>query len=189
MSTVRGRPALIMIVTILLGAASEAFDRLWPLHLHDNMGLSDGIDEVVWLGLIGAGPAVGGIVLTGLAHRETDLDDPGNVVRTLLVLIGLLTVASFAFALADTLWLALAAIWLVVWVRRAMHTITLVWINRGLDPNSRVTMLSMLSQGDALCQIVGGPALGGVGSATRVRTSLLGLGPIVAPALLLYRLL
>ena len=102
------------------------------------------------------------------------------------MLVGLFTIASFAFALAGTLWLALAAIWLVVWVRRAMDPLTLVWINRGLDPNSNATVLSMLSQGDALVQIAGGPALGGVGSATSVRTSLLGVGAIVAPALMLY---
>ena len=49
---------------------------------------------------------------------------------------------SFAFALAGTLWLALAAIWLVVWVRRAMDPLTLAWINRGLDTNSRATVPS-----------------------------------------------
>lgn len=177
LGTVRGRPTLVMIpiVGVLLGVASEAFDRLWPLHLLDNVGLSGGIDEVVWFGLI------------GLTHQATDLDDPRQVVRTLLVLVGLLTISSFAFALAGTLWLALAAIWLVVWVRRAMDPLTLAWINRGLDPNSRATVPSMLSQDDALGQIAGGVgSAGGGGSATSVRTSLLGMGAIVAPALLLH---
>ena len=105
---------------------------------------------------------------------------------TLLLLIAVLTLASFVFALAHALWLALAAMWIVNWARVAIHPLTLIWINRGLEPSSRATVLSMLGQGDALGQVAGGPALGGLGALSGVRAALLGAGVLTAPALAIY---
>jgi len=47
----------------------------------------------------------------------------------------------------------------------------------------------MSGQANALGQIAGGPAIGALGSARGLRVALLASGALLAPALLLYRLL
>jgi hypothetical protein len=71
-------------------------------------------------------------------------------------------------------------------VRVAIAPLTLIWLNRGLRPGSRATVISMLGQSDALGQTVGGPVLGLVGTLRTVRSALVGVGLILLPALGLY---
>jgi DHA3 family tetracycline resistance protein-like MFS transporter len=98
----------------------------------------------------------------------------------------MLTIGSLAFALAGNIWVALAALWVTAWVRVAIAPLTLIWLNRGLRPGSRATVISMLGQSDALGQTVGGPVLGLVGTLRTVRSALVGVGLVLLPALGFY---
>lgn len=71
-------------------------------------------------------------------------------------------------------------------MRVAIQPLTLIWLNRGLRPGARATVISMLGQSDALGQTVGGPLLGLAGTLRTVRTALVGVGLVLLPALGLY---
>jgi DHA3 family tetracycline resistance protein-like MFS transporter len=60
------------------------------------------------------------------------------------------------------------------------------WINRGLDPATRATVLSLGSQSDALGQVAGGPVLGAVASGVSIRAALVAAGIVLSPVMLLY---
>jgi DHA3 family tetracycline resistance protein-like MFS transporter len=188
---VRGSSVLvtILLIGVLYGASSEAVDRLDSLLLIETIGLPGGLTEVQWFGLFGTVSLLGGAAATGLAGRAAKgaADrDVRPLVRTLMALTAMLTIGSLAFALAGNIWVALAALWVTAWVRVAIAPLTLIWLNRGLRPGSRATVISMLGQSDALGQTVGGPVLGLVGTLRTVRSALVGVGLVLLPALGFY---
>ena len=67
-----------------------------------------------------------------------------------------------------------------------MGPVSATWINQGLEPGVRATVLSAASQSDALGQIVGGPIVGAVGTAWSIRAAMVTSGGILTPILLLY---
>ncbi len=190
-STVRSNSAMItiLLIGVLYGASSEAIDRLDSLQMIETIGLPGGMSEVQWFGVFGAVSLIGGAIATGLAGRLSAVGEVAStrpLVRTLTALTVVLTIASFAFALTDSIWVALVALWITAWVRVAIQPLTLIWLNRGLAPRSRATVISMLGQSDALGQVAGGPVLGLVGTLRTVRAALVGVGLILLPALGLY---
>ncbi len=99
----------------------------------------------------------------------------------IFIIAGIFGAASSDFALAA------GAYWGVVLLRRLNAPLSVAWLNQGLDPRSRATMLSMQSQSDAFGQVVGGPVLGAIASLTSVRLALVIAGLVLSPALWLYR--
>lgn len=95
--------------------------------------------------------------------------------------------ATLLFTPASVFWLVLLAIWMTRWMRIAIRPLVLAWMNRGLAPETRATVLSMLSQAEALGEVCGGPLLGLVGTLRTVRIALVGAALALLPALPLYR--
>ena len=63
-----------------------------------------------------------------------------------------------------------------------------MWINRTIvDSSVRATTLSMVSQADAVGQVVGGPAIGGLATAVSLRAGLAVGALMLVPAALLTR--
>jgi DHA3 family tetracycline resistance protein-like MFS transporter len=94
--------------------------------------------------------------------------------------------ATLIFALAGVFWLALIAAWMTRWMRIAMRPLVVAWVNRGLAPGARATVLSMLGKAEALGEVCGGPVLGLVGTLHTVRAALMGAAAVLLPALPLY---
>jgi len=75
----------------------------------------------------------------------------------------------------------------VQWISAAESPFFMMWVNRGLDPRTRATVLSSVEQSNSLGQVVstlilaGSAAVGGVGVALAVGALL------VAPAVLFVR--
>lgn len=188
--TVRVRPLLIMLLIIvaLLGMSSEAFDRLAPKHLLDSFifPTAFSLDEVTWFGMFSAVSLVGGIAVTEVVRRSVDITRPNAIVFALMVLtIGIM--ASFvSFAVAGVFWAAVVAFLVVGWLRAALDPLLLAWVNRRLDSRTRATVLSMLSQSDALGQVTGGPAFGLVATLRSVRTTLVLGAIVIAPSLPIF---
>jgi DHA3 family tetracycline resistance protein-like MFS transporter len=90
-----------------------------------------------------------------------------------------------AFALLDHLWLALAAMWVRTIAGTLAWPIESAWLNRHVDSRSRATVISMVSQANAIGQVVGGPPLGAIGR-TSLRAALTASGLILTPIPLLY---
>jgi len=102
------------------------------------------------------------------------------------MLTAVMLLATLSFALAGVFWGALIALWMTRWMRIAMRPLVIAWMNRGLAPSARATVLSMLGQTEALREVCGGPLLGLVGTLYTVRTALVGAAVVLLPALPLY---
>lgn len=184
---IRGRTVLVfsLAVAAIFGASSEAFDRLWPAHLLEQVDLPElaGLDPLVWFAVIAAGGLLLGVGVTELAGRTGAVTTRSGPTRALVVLNLLLFIALLAFAFTSSLVGLVIAYWVVTALRRASDPVFLAWINRGLDPSSRATVLSMHSQADALGQVTVGPGFGALATIRSIRFGL-GVGAVVLlPAL------
>ena len=187
--TVRGRSELVSILIIMLvyGMSGEAFGRLAPLHIIDDIGLPGSFDETTWFGILHAGSFLGAAVITWLASSARAVENERFIVHILVVLTVVMLLATLTFAVASVFWLALIAFWASRWVRITAHPLIVARVNRGLAPGVRATVLSMLGQAGAAGEVCGGPLLGLVGSLSSVRTALLGAAIVLLPAFPLYR--
>ncbi len=121
-----------------------------------------------------------------LVQRTTNLGSSRAITRSLLVLAAMTVVGWLVFGLAGVFWIAFAANMLAEWGRRGAEPLFIAWVNRGLDPSARATVLSMVSQADAAGQMLGGPAMGVLASLRTVRTALVGAAILYAPSLLVF---
>ena len=187
---VRGRPVLITILAIgaFFGASSEAFDRLWEAHFLTDIGLPSlgGLPFVVWFGIITAGEMLLSIGATEIARRRVDSDSHAGAARALLAINTLMIAGMLAFGLSQGFVAALAAYWAVRLLRRTRMPLYTAWVNQGINPRVRATVLSLASQADALGQVGGGPLLGLIGSAVSIPAALISAGLFLAPANFLF---
>jgi DHA3 family tetracycline resistance protein-like MFS transporter len=187
---VRSRPILLMLLAAALfaGMSEEGFDRLNPKQFLDVVGLPSfgGLDPVVWFGVIGAGGLVLSYLAAGVVARNLDVSSPAVAGRLLLVLDALTMVGMLAFALSGNFTYALGAFWFVTLVRRVAEPVYLTWINEGLDPGVRATVISMSSQSGALGEASAGPVIGAIGNLFGVRPALTVSALVLSPTLLLY---
>ncbi|WP_433167387.1 MFS transporter [Kribbella sp. CA-247076] len=190
LAVARRRPVVRMLVVISLisGLSSEAFDRLWSVKILEFefpsvFGTSDPAFWFTVLALVGTLLSlVTSLVLNKLTPARLSAAHPHGI----LALLSLLQVGGvIAFALLDHLWLALAAMWVRTITATLSWPIESAWLNRHVDSRSRATVISMVSQANAIGQVVGGPPLGAVGRSS-LRTALLASGLILTPIPLLF---
>lgn len=189
--TIRGRPVLMTLVAVIFvwGAFSEVYDRLWTLHLLENFNLPQlgGLDVVIWFGVIGLVGLPISLGVNEFVRGRVAMTDQIALARTLIRASGVLIVALLIFALATQFWLALIALWVIGAVRGLTVPLREAWINQGLNPKVRATVISMTGQMDAIGQIAGGPAIGLIGQQFGVRVAL-ALGTIILlPVIGLYQ--
>jgi DHA3 family tetracycline resistance protein-like MFS transporter len=187
---VRARPVLLMLLAVALftGMSQEGFDRLNPKQFLDVVGLPQvgGLEPVVWFGVIEAGGLVLSYLAAGVVASNLDVGRPAVAARLLLVLNCLTIAGMLAFALAGSFALALGAFWFATLVRRVAEPVYLTWVNEGLDPGVRATVISMSSQSGALGEASAGPVIGVLGNLFGVRAALTVAALILSPTLLLY---
>ncbi|MFI6679409.1 MFS transporter [Kribbella sp. NPDC050470] len=186
----RRRPVVrtLVLISLISGLSSEAFDRLWSVKILDFsfptvFGTSDPAFWFTVHALVGTLLSlITSVVLNRLSPVRLSSDHPNGV----LAILSMAQVAGvIAFALLDHLWLALAAMWLRTITGTLATPIEAAWLNRHVDSRSRATVISMVSQANAIGQVVGGPPLGAVGR-TSLRTALLASGLILTPIPALY---
>ena len=189
-ATVRGRPALLTILSIgfIYGLYSEGYDRLWTKHILDQFTfpLADRFQPVVWFGLM---RAVGMLLSVGaveLAQRRVQTERHVAVARASWAISAVLVVSLLIFALAKTLLVAVLATWLISMARNVIGPLYTAWVNQRLDSSVRATVLSMSSQVDAIGQVAGGPGVGLIGSWLSVQAALVTSALTLSPVLLLY---
>ena len=187
---VRSKPVLLILLAAALfsGMSEEGFDRLNPKQFLDVVGLPTiwGLEPVVWFGIIAAGGLVLSYVAAGIVARALDVGNPAVAARLLLALDFLTIAGMLAFALAGSFALALGAFWFATLVRRVAEPVYLTWLNQGLDPAVRATVISMSSQAGALGEASAGPVVGAIGNVFGVRQALTAAALILSPTLLLY---
>src|SRR5918998_6094824 len=187
---VRARPVLIMLLLVALvtGMSEEGFDRLYAKHFLDGLGLPalGGLDPVVWFGVISAGSLILSYVAAEILGRRLTVGDAAVAARLLLALNAITIAGMLAFALSGSFALALAAFWLTSLARTVSEPLYLTWLNEGVDPKVRATVISIGSQSGALGEASAGPVVGAVGNLAGVRSALTLAALILSPALLLY---
>ncbi len=184
----RRKPIILtlFVITAIVGASSETFDRLWEAHFLANVGFPARFTPVVWFGLINAALMLVTLAVTEVVRRRVDTNTHIAVARSLLVINALLTLSTVLFGLAGNFWLALACYGASVVLRTTHRPLFRAWLNQRLEPKTRATVFSMNAQIDALGQIVGGPLLGLVATFSGIPTALVLSGLLLLPASYLY---
>jgi DHA3 family tetracycline resistance protein-like MFS transporter len=187
---VRTSPLLLTILGIgaIYGMFSEGLDRLWTAHLLHNFTLPSlgWFEPIVWFGIIDGVAMLISILTTELARRRLDTNHQPSVTRLLFFINTLLLTSVITFALAGNFTVALLALWLITPLRELNAPLQTAWINQGLDPKIRATIISIRNQADAIGQIAGGPVVGAIGTFGSLRLALTVAGLALSPALLLY---
>ncbi len=181
LSVASGRPMVraALAVAFLIGFSSEAFDRLWGYRLIEELGLPGGVDEVILFGGIQLATQAGGVPLIRLGRWLNRDGSRASAARLLGILYGLIAATVFAFALVTPFWVAVALVLSVGLARTVEYPFRMAWVNRGLDPATRATVLSAVGQGDSIGQVASGPVFATIAGGWGTRAAL-ALGAAVA---------
>lgn len=187
---VRVQPILLIIfgITIVNGAFSEGYDRLYTAHFFRDVGFPDiaGLEPIFWLGAISATVHVlysGGAYLI---RTRMNIDDQRLMTSLLAALTVVIGVSVVAFGLSGKFGIALPLALLVSLARHLRVPLMETWLNLHIDSRVRATVLSMNGQVDALGQIGLGPVYGIIATARSIPTALVISGASLLPALLLF---
>lgn len=185
----RGVVRAFMVIALLTGMGSEVFDRLWvdrvlsDFPLPSLFGWSGG---AVWFTVFALISSVLSLLASRLANRFARTALTNTEPRQVMALLmGCQVLGVAGFALAPWLWGALGFRWLREAAVIVGAPVRRTWLNRHISPSARATTLSMMSQADAIGQVVGGPALGGLAVRTSVVLALLGSAAVQSPAVVL----
>ncbi|MFG1924067.1 MFS transporter [Cryptosporangium sp. NPDC048952] len=175
---IRVRPAFLVVfaVVALVGGWSEAIDRLWGAHLLENFRLP-GPDATVWFSVLGVAATLLGLVVTQVIAARA-----AETMRTLLVIVTALLVTTIVFGLVTNVWIAIGAALALAAARTAFAPVLSAWLVERTDPGVRATVLSTRDMFDATGQVIGGPALGAIGTWWSLRAALVAGSVALAPA-------
>jgi DHA3 family tetracycline resistance protein-like MFS transporter len=184
------QPLLLTVLGIgwFYGLYSEGFDRLWTPHLLENFSapLIEGLDPVIWLGVVRAILLLLCLAATELARRRVDVSRSAPLARALMANAGGIVLALAGFGLIRSFWLALALYGAIGTLRSVRQPLHAAWFNQRIDdPRVRATMFSISGQVDAIGQITGGPAVGAIGNRS-MRAALVTSALLLTPVLPLY---
>jgi MFS transporter, DHA3 family, tetracycline resistance protein len=176
----------LLLVSVVSGLASEAFDRLWTVHLL-RFSVLDHADRVLWFTAIGLIGTLLSLLVTAVISRVS----PGTLAhahptRLMATLAAVQVAAAAIFAVTGHFAVAVIMLWLRSIAEIVAQPVGTAWMSRQLEPSVRATVLSMENQFNAVGQVVGGPALGWVGSAVSVRAALLCSAATLSPVIGLY---
>ena len=187
LSVVRRSSTLLtmLVITGILGASSETFDRLWEARIL-RIGLPGlgALPDVTWFGLISAGAMLLAVLATEGVRRYSSRG-PRFTVKLLAGLSTLLMLSVIGFGLAGNFAVALAFYWASYLLRRVNAPLFAAWLNGYLEPQTRATVFSLNSQTDALGQVAGGPLLGLLANVS-LRGAFGAAGLLLLPAVFLY---
>jgi DHA3 family tetracycline resistance protein-like MFS transporter len=191
LQVIRAQPTLrrILAVGVFYGLFSEAWDRLWQLHLLHTIGLPQwpNVQPVVWFCSI-AMVAMGLGIVAGevLRHRLNMLSGP-TMGRALFWMTATMLAGLCGYGVTTNFLVAMLAFFAFTLARGLTEPVYSTWSNMHIDSRVRATVLSMQSQTDAIGQIVGGPPLGALGE-RRLPLAFLASAALLSPALwLLHR--
>jgi DHA3 family tetracycline resistance protein-like MFS transporter len=192
LATARRRPVVryLTLISLISGLSSEAFDRLWSVKILNDFTFPTvfGTSEpAVWFtlfSLIGTLLSLAtSLVVNKVSPERMSALHPNG----LLALLSLLQVGGvIGFALAGHLWAGLAAMWVGSVAGTIAYPVESGWLNRNVESRSRATVISMVSQSNAIGQVIGGPPLGALAGRTSIRTALVVSGLILTPIPALY---
>jgi MFS transporter, DHA3 family, tetracycline resistance protein len=187
------RPVVKVIITISLfvGLAAEAFDRLRVPLVIDRFDFPTifGSDSpVIWFGISSVAGTLLGLAATELFRRRNPgALGQGSPARFLSMCAAIQVAVLVVFALSGNIWLAFGMLWMRTIVDSVSHPVESAWLNRNLDASTRATVSSMTGQANSIGQVGGGLALGWVGNAVSIQAALIASAFVLSPTIALYR--
>ncbi len=179
---------LLMFAAMLAGAASEPFDRLWEakylkeVHFPSFGGWSD----LTWFGILNVVSLMLGVLLSTVARRRVkEITSEATLTRIVAALMAVQVVGLAIFGLAGGFAIATIGFLLYERARSLQRPFYGAWVIPLIEPEVRATALSAMGQADAIGQVVGGPAIGAVGTIVSLKAALLTGAAIQAPAVAL----
>jgi DHA3 family tetracycline resistance protein-like MFS transporter len=179
---------LFLLMGVVFGAYSETFDRLWEAHLLANFTFYDlfSVENVVWFGIIRAGSRLINLIASEVVVRRVDMTNHMLLARILLVGQAFIMLGTIVLGLTGNFTLAILAVWTIWLMRHISYPISGAWLNQVIESRSRATVLSLISQSDALGQMVGGPSVGWLATVRSMRVALVVGAGLLMPAFPLY---
>lgn len=180
---------LIFAIELCFGLSSEGIDRLGEAHLIESFAIPTvfSLQPVVWLGIASITIRLISILFTEWIRRRVAERNYAQALRYQLVIntIFLATVILFAFAFNFAF--AFAIFILLHIMRGAGHPLYSAWLNREItDSKVRATVLSMFGQMNAIGQMVGGPLVGALATATTIGIGFLSVSTLLLPVPFLF---
>ena len=179
-------PGLVLLfgMTLFTGLWSESFDRLWGAFLLRDIKFPQlaGLHPAMWFGVLTAAAAILGLGATELAKRRTERLGPDSVVGALLVLTLAIGAAVAGMATAHAFAVVVGGYLVVSVLRPVLYPLVSGWIVGRIRPSVRATALSARDMFDSGGQILGGPAVGAIGTFASIRVALLVGAAALAPA-------
>lgn len=188
----RNRPELWAYVgiAIFIGLYSEGYDRLSEKQFIDNFrfpALPWGGDPIVsWFAIMRVVSMPLTLGATELIRRQKDALKNYKVVRLLQGIYGGIVVGLLVFAWTNNFYTAVIATLAIDTLRGTTFPVTTTWLNQFIDSKVRATVLSMISQVDAVGQMAGGPVVGIIGNLRSIRAALTTSALLLSPVLPLF---
>lgn len=192
LTVVRSQPVLLtlVIVELVVGAASEGFDRLRDAHLLAGFTFPPlpGLDQVAWFGIINVLGALVAIGVTALFQKRLEriAAQPNRTARLLAGLSVAFIASSLIFALSGNFPAAVLALMARGAFGSLMDPLSTTWLVQNTPSESRATVISLVGQSNAIGQVAGGPGVGAVGKRFSLRTALLLSGLLWLPLPFVY---
>jgi DHA3 family tetracycline resistance protein-like MFS transporter len=177
-----------LIIGLFLGLSSEGYDRLWTAHILENFHFPSigHLDTETWFGIMRAGSMIMTLGTTEIVKRRLAGFGASQLPTILQGLNSLMVFSVLLLASTGQINLAIVAYWLFGAMRATAEPLSTAWVNQHIDSEVRATVLSMISQVDAIGQVVGGPIVGLVGTLRSLRWALAASAGILSPVIPLY---
>ena len=173
------------VFAVVVGGASEAYDRLYEAQLLGPVGMPTwfGWSPLVWFGLLTTTSAVLGIVVPPLVERRRPAETAARHTRWLLALTALQIAGLLVFGLAGAFLVAAVASLVVERARSVRDTLLASYLVPLTPPETRATVLSAFGQADAIGQVAIGPAFGLIGRLVSLPAALVASALATVPGL------
>jgi DHA3 family tetracycline resistance protein-like MFS transporter len=188
----RNRPELwaYIGIAIFIGLYSEGYDRLSEKHFIDNFSFPElpwGGDPIVsWFAIMRLASLPLTLLATEILRRRSSALKNNQVVRILQGIYAAIVVGLLVFAWTQNFYVAVLATLVVDTMRGTTFPLETTWLNQFIDSKVRATVLSMISQVDAVGQMAGGPIVGIIGNLRSIRAALTGSALLLAPTVPLF---
>ena len=173
------------VFAVVVGGASEAYDRLSEMQLLGPVGLPTwfGGSPLVWFGLLTTASAVLGIVIPPLVERCRPAASAARHTRWLLWLTAVQVATLLVFGLTGAFAVAALASLVVERSRSVRDTLLTSYLVPLIPSSTRATVLSAFGQADAVGQVVIGPVFGLIGWLVSVPAALVASAVATVPGL------
>ncbi len=180
----------LLLVSMVLGISSEGFDRLWEVHMLNDLTFPSlgNLQPVVWFGALAIVGDLFSLVVTEMNRRRLERvsQDVRRTARWLMSLSLLTVFCGLGLAWAGSFGLAVGVLLARGVVGALYWPLYDTWLIQHIPPEVRATVISTLGQANAIGQVAGGPGVGAVGKFVSIRAALTLSALLFLPAPALY---